>query len=880
MTRKLLRYLIALTLLGSPVLLAAQLSIGDSTAVLDYANPQSYTIGGITVSGTKNLDVNAIILLSGLKIGGRIDIPGDDIARTIKKLWSQGLFEDIKISYTKIIDNNIFLDIYIKEQPRLSKFKFNGVKKSDAEELRKTIDLYRERIVTDNLLMGTRQKVAAHYIDKGYLNVLVEINTLPDPEYPDHVIMEIDVKRQTRVKINNIILHDNINLSNYKIRKAMKETRRKVVFMPFYDFDGMLITSAAAALDASRPKDAGTVISDYFLENVNINIFKSSKFIEQNFKDDKIQILEAYRELGYRDVRITKDTLYRVGEKFINLELTVDEGPKYYFRNINWVGNSKFSTAQLKAILGINKGDIYNPKILESRLFMDPQGRDISSIYMDDGYLFFQVTPVEVFVSDDSVDLEIRIYEGQQATIDRVAVAGNTKTNDHVIYRELRTYPGSLFSRSDIIRSQRQLSVLGFFDPEAMNVNPKPKPEDATVDLDYTLEEKPSDQVELSGGFGAGRVVGSLGLTFTNFSMRNLFKFKEWRPLPTGDGQRFSLRGQTSGRWFSSINATFTEPWLGGKKPISFSVSAWHSVQTNGVEKKIKDAEGNKIDNPERQYIKITGFSVGLGKQLKWPDDYFVLRHELSVQNYEMKDWFSFIFSNGFSNNLFYRLTLQRNSLDQIIYPRTGSEIKLAMQITPPYSYFDGRDYKTLEAAQKYKWVEYHKWKATIDWYTPIVQNLVFKVKLGYGIMGYYNGDIGHAPFERFYLGGSGLTGFQLDGREIIALRGYDDGSLSPSVGGTSIVKYSAELRYPLSLNPSATVYLLSFLDAGNSWSTFENFNPFETYRGTGIGVRIFLPMFGLLGLDWGYRLDEVPGRSAMQRSQIHFTIGANLGEL
>lgn len=860
--------------------LSAQIEIGSGASQIDYSDPKEYVLGGITVQGTKKLDESALILISGLKIGRKITVPGDKISRSIRKLWAQGLFEDVKIGYSKIQGNTIFLEIHVKEQPRLSRFKFNGIKKSEANDLREDIDLYKEKIVTENLKLSTEKKVKKYFTDKGFLNCIVNIEQKEDKDFKDHVYLVIDIKKRKKVKINEIIIEDNKHISSYKLKKSMKETREKSSFQPFYDMDGMLLDVGEASIPTEDSAHAGKVMWDYANENVHLNIFKSSKYIENQFKEDQKAIIDKYKERGYRDAKIVRDTLYRVDDKSVNIELQIDEGPQYFIRSVKWIGNTKFPTYMLKSILGVESGDIYNPNLLEQRLFMDPNGKDVSSLYMDDGYLFFQVTPVEVYVENDSVDLEIRIYEGQQARINKVAVFGNTKTNDHVIFRELRTYPGNLFSRSDIIRSQRQLSVLGYFDPQAMDVTPIPNPEDATVDMQYTVAEKPSDQIELSGGFGGGRIVGSAGIVFTNFSLRNIFKLSEWRPLPSGDGQSLSLRAQTSGRWFSSINMSFTEPWLGGKKPLSFSVSGYHSVQTNGETRKITNDFGEKVDNPNRDYIKITGVSVGLGKQLKWPDDYFILRNEVSFQTYEMKDWQAFIFDNGISNNLFYRITLNRNSLDQIIYPKMGSDIKVSLQVTPPYSAMNGRDYAMMEPQEKYKWIEYYKWKFTCDWYTPIVQNLVLKAKIGYGFLGYYNDDIGPAPFERFYLGGSGLTGFQLDGREIIALRGYDDGSVSPVTGGTSITKYTAELRYPLSLNPNATVYMLTFLEAGNTWNDITEFSPFQVKRATGFGVRIFLPMFGLLGLDWGYRLDDVPLRPGMQRSQIHFTIGANLGQL
>lgn len=851
--------------------LSGQIELGGGSFKIDYANPKEFKVGGITVSGAEKLDEGAIILISGLKIGRKVTIPGADISKAVRKLWKQHLFEDVKISYTKVQGDLIFLDIFIKEQPRLSRFKFIGVKKSEANDLREEIDLYKEKIVTENLIMSTKQKVEYYFIDKGFLKADVNVTLTPDEQFPDHVYMTLDIVKFRKVKIHNISVTDNHHLTNFTVKKAMKETRQKSSFEPFYDPQGLLIETGTASLSDKDSLYAGKIAWNYLTENVQLNVFKSSKFIQSSYDEDKKNIINKYKEMGFRDAKITKDTMYDYDDKSINLALTIDEGNQYFIRSLKWIGNTKFSTYTLKNIVAIEKGDIYNPTLIEQRLFMDPNGKDVSSLYMDDGYLFFQVTPVEVYVENDSVDLEIRIYEGRQARINKVTVMGNTKTNDHVVYRAIRTLPGNLFSRSDIMRSQRELSVLGYFDPQAMNVVPKPNPENATVDMEYTVAEKPSDQIELSGGWGGGRIVGSVGIRFTNFSLKNVLNFKEWRPLPSGDGQQLSLRFQTSGLYYSSLNFSFTEPWLGGKKPLSFSVSGYWSLQSNGFKK----------DDVRRQDINIWGTTIGLGQQLKWPDDYFIVRHELSYQKYIMNNWQSFLFSKGVANNIFYRITVNRNSLDQIIYPKMGTDIKVSLQITPPYSAFTtGKDYANMEAQEKYQWVEYYKWKFTTDWYTPIVQNLVFKAKIGFGFMGYYNEDIGHAPFERFYLGGSGLTGFQLDGREIIALRGYNDASVSPPTGGTSIAKYTLELRYPLSLNPSATIYVLAFTEAGNSWNDIDNFSPFELKKSAGFGVRVFLPMFGLLGLDWGYRFDDIPGYPGMDRSQIHFTIGANLGQL
>ncbi len=826
----------------------AQVLIGGTNLEeMQFEDPQEYEIGGITISGIQYLDKNVLIMLSGLMVGEKVMVPGQKISKSIDNLWEQGLFSDIKLYATKVQGNVIFLNFQLEERPRLSKFSFKGVRKAEADELRKQLKIIRGQVVTKNLISTSTATIKKFYIDKGFLNV--EVNTIetPDSMLKNNVILIFNVDKKNRVKIKDINFYGNENLKSSALRRYMKDTKQARWY----------------------------------------NIFKASKYIEDNVEKDLEKVIEKYNTKGFRDAQIVRDSVYKLDDKYVNLDIEVKEGHKFYFRNITWVGNSKHSTKELNSILGIKTGDVYNQQVLESRLFMNPNGRDVTSLYMDDGYLFFQATPIEVLVENDSIDIEIRLYEGKQATINRVTVSGNTKTNDHVIMREIRTKPGQLFSRSDIIRTQRELAQLGYFDQEKLNVTPKPNPSDGTVDIEYTVEERPSDQVELSGGWGANRVVGTLGVTFNNFSARNFFKKNAWRPLPAGDGQRLSVRAQTTGTWFQSYNISFTEPWLGGKRPNSLTVSLYHSIQSNGEKRYVKNADGERILNYKRQGIDITGLSVGLGRRLQWPDDFFTIYQEATYQHYEINKWPAFLFNEGIANNLSYKISLSRNSIDAPIYPRKGSQTTLTLQLTPPYSFFrtdsTGKrveDYSRYTLQERYKWVEYHKWKFTTSWFTNLAGNLVLNTRAGFGFLAMYNRSLGAAPFERFYLGGSGLTGFALDGREIIALRGYDDQSLSPAIGGTIISKYTMELRFPVSLNPNATVYLLGFTEAGNTWSRFRDYNPFAVKRSAGVGVRVFLPMFGLLGLDWGYRFDDVPTAPRMQKSQVHFTIGFNLGEL
>jgi outer membrane protein insertion porin family len=676
-------------------------------------------------------------------------------------------------------------------------------------------------------------------LSKGYMNATVIVAQEKDTALVNSVILYINANKGPKVRIKEVDFHGNANMKSGKLRRAMKETKRKRWHA----------------------------------------IFNTHTLLESEYEKDKTKVIEKYLSKGYRDAKITKDSIYKIEDRFIGVDIYINEGKKYYFRKITWVGNSKYASKDLDKTLGIKRGDIFNQSLLDSRLMGNPNGTDISSLYMDDGYLFFQVTPAEVLVEGDSIDIEIRIYEGKQATINKVTVRGNTKTNDHVIMREIRTRPGQLFRRSDVIRTQRELSILGYFDTEKLGVNPVPHPENGTVDIEYIVEERSSDQLELSGGFGQNRVVGSLGVSFNNFSARNFFKKGAWQPLPGGDGQRLSVRAQSNGAYYQSLNMSFTEPWLGGKKPNSFSITPYVNRVTNGrIKSDVLFGELN-----------IWGMSLGLGRRKKFPDDFFIAQWELNYQYYALKNYQSvFSFTDGFSNDLNLKYILSRNSADDNIFPKSGSQNSFSAQFTPPWS--GKKDMSEKTDRQKYNLLEYYKIKLTSAWYTTLVKGshpLVLYTKLGYGWLGYYNKTLGLTPFQRFYLGGSGLTGYNpLDGREIIAMRGYDDGDVfdyskpQNNPGGASIVKYTGELRFPISLNPSASIYALAFAEAGNSWGKIKDFKPFDIKRSAGVGLRFFLPMFGMLGFDYGWRFDDVPFRPGMQKSQFHFTIGYNLGEL
>lgn len=867
---------IALFLLFLSFATQAQIRLGDDLSEIDYSSPKEYIIGGVTVSGVQYLDHNVLIMLSGLQVADRIEIPGDKIRKAIEKLWAQGLFEDVRISATSISNDLIFLNIHLQERPRLSKFSFKGVRKSEADDLREKIKLVKGDVVTDNVIIRTSNIIKKHFNGKGYLSAAVNIEQMRDSAQSNDITLQINVIKGSKVRIEQINFIGNSQLADAQLKRVMKKTKDKAVFRPFVVLDQMVfkMPGKLLTLRADTIVDFTTTLIE---ENFKIRIFKSSKFIQDDFKEDKASVIAKYNEEGFRDAIIVSDSVSRIDDKTISIDIKVEEGHRYYFGDIKWVGNTKYSAQQLNEVLKIRKGDVYNQSELDANLNYNPNEVDISTLYLDDGYLFFQVVPVEVRVENDTIDLEMRIREGKQATINKVIVKGNTRTNDHVVMREIRTRPGQLFSRSDIIRTTRELAQLRYFNPEKIVPNPIPNANAGTVDIEYNVEETSSDQIELSGGWGYGRVVGTLGLSFNNFSASKLFKPSAWRPIPSGDGQKLSLRMQSYGKGYISYSASFTEPWLGGKKPISFSVSYYHSLYSNGVAK----------TNETYAAFKIDGLTFMLGKRLQWPDDLFTLMQRISLQTYNLNNYgsiFAFGNGNGVYRNYSYGITLARNSIDSPIFQRSGSEVSVSLDVTPPYSLFNDKDYTTLEDQEKFKWIEYHKWKFSATLYRQIIGNLVLSARVKYGFLGQYNNDIGVTPFDRYYLGGDGLSGANnLDGREIIGMRGYANESLTPNyfknknVGATIYNKSTLELRYPLSLNPSATIYVMGFMEAGNAWSEFKAFNPFSLKRSAGVGVRVFLPMFGLLGLDWGYGFDDVPGIPTANKGQFHFSINQSI---
>ncbi len=811
---------------------------GQEQEFADYSAPEEYIIGEVTVSGVRFLDPNAIISLSGLRVGQDISIPGDAISSTVRKLWEQGLFSDVRVTITRQVSDTVFLDISLREQPRISSIRYNGLKNSESQDITEKINLPIGSQLTSYVINKTRKIIIDHFTEKGFLNTSVEFVQKDDPSRPNNIILTINVDKKDKVKIADIRFVGNDNFTSKQLRRKMKNTKKK-----------------------------------------NFNFFRASKYIDEKYLKDKESIYTFYNDNGYKDFKIVKDSLYPVSEDRVALMIRVDEGKQYFLRNVDWVGNSVYRKEDLSRYFNIEKGSVYNQSHINDRLNGNSGAQDaVSNLYQDNGYLFSRLTPVEKKVENDSVDLEIRIFEGDQAYLNNIIIAGNTRTNEHIARRELYTLPGDLFSKNNIVRSIRQLGVLGHFDPEKISPSPLPDPANGTVDLLYKLEEKANDQFEISGGWGAGMLVGTVGVRFNNFAIRNFFKLKEWRPYPSGDGQSVNIRAQSNGRLYQSYNISFMEPWLGGKKPNSFSVSLYRSIMTNG----------RKRSNVDFQSMVIDGASVGLGKRLTWPDDFFSLYGELGYQRYNLNDYtyYHFLFSNGTSNLLSFTARLTRFSTSpNMIYPRSGSTFTLSVQLTPPYSLISGRNMAGVSDQIKYNWIEFHKWLFKADYFYPITPDdkLVLNTKFAFGYLGYYNKDIGPSPFENFYLGGSGMTGYSLYGREIIALRGYTDGSVTPtdkrtgSPTGNVYSKLTFELRYPISLNQQATVYALAFLESGRAWYKLNEYNPFKMNRSAGIGLRANLPMFGLLGIDWGYGFDQVADPITYpnaNKGQFHFVLG------
>lgn len=813
----------------------------SDTVVLNYNSPKEYIIGGITVAGTTHLDKDILIQISKLVKGDKITLPGEANANVIKDLYAQQLFDNVQLNVVKLNLDTVYLEIQVSEHPRLSRLRLLGLSKGKAEDVQKKLNDKTGKIVDDNLLNTTSAIIKRHFQEKGYLNTSVDIKQRPDPSDSNSVILDVKVDRKKKVMIHSVTFEGNKDFSQGKLRKFLSKTRAR----KFY------------------------------------NIFGSKKFKDDKYKEDKENLIAKMQERGYRDAAILSDTVSPHDDHTVDVKIKINEGHKYYFGDITWSGNAKYSNDILARVLRIEKGNVFSEEMLNKRLSGGgPSGDDVSSLYLNDGYLTYNADPVQTRLHNDTIDLDIRVYEGPQYTINRIVVKGNDVTNDKVIRRELQTIPGQKFNKALLIESTRIIGQLGNFDdtktdPRPENINPA----DGTVDLLYNVVEKPSDQVELSGGFGGGQIVGTLGLTFNNFALRNLFHLKDYKPLPKGDGQKLSIRGQSSGRTYQNYSFTFSEPWLGGKKPIYFALSAYTQLSST--------SQYYAKTDPNYNYLRINGIGITLGKRLKWPDNHFQLNYSLNLDHYFLDNYRGYLFSNGTSYNIKLTQDLSRNSLDAPIYPTTGSNIKFTVQATPPYSLFNKINYNIATPAERYHFVEYYKFKYDAQWFTKVVGKLVIMSQVRLGFLGMYNSKVGPSPFERFKLGGDGMQSYQfLQGSEIIGLRGYQNFSIVPNgsnytannnPGSTIYNKFTMEVRHPVIASQSATIFLLAFAEGGNTWNSFSQYNPYNIRRSVGIGTRIFLPIFGLLGLDYGYGFDKIPGQPDANKGQFSFSISQSL---
>ncbi len=856
------------------VLLSLSLYAQDSIQVADSASlpkieytlqRQTYTIADIKVSGADSYEDFVLIGFSGLAVGDEIEVPGEQITKAVKRFWKQGLFSDVKIKANKIVGDSVWLEIALQQRPRASEVVYQGVKKSEKEDIEVKVGLRTGSQLTPNILDNTKTVIKKYYAEKGFHNTDVDIRQYQDQDHPGYVRVAVLVDKKAKTRVGKIYLTGNEALTDLQINKAMKKTN----------------------------------------DNNIINLFRTKKFVTEEYENDKKAIIDKYNEIGYRDAYIVADSVVPNPEDptRVDVYITVSEGGKYYVRNISWVGNTVYPSEALNNMLGVKKGDTYNLKLLNDRLINDDDA--VSKLYTDNGYLFFNVEPVETSVSGDSIDFEMRMYEGRPATINEIKIVGNERVYEHVVRRELYTKPGQLYSQSDIMRSLRELAQMGHFNAEKLVPDIQPNPEEGTVDITYQLETKSSDQIEFSLGWGATGLVGSLGLKFTNFAIQNLFNKKSYRIVPQGEGQTFSINARTNGVYYTSASISFLEPWLGGKRPNSLSASIYFASQTGYSNRYYKAYQnlyntysdyyyysGNsnyyqqlaESEADPGKYLRTFGVSLGYGKRLKWPDDYFSFYGELSYQLYMMKDWPYLLISDGTSHNFSINLQLSRSSIDNPIYTRRGSQFTLGLKITPPYSLINGKDYSQMTNNEKYHLIEYHKWKFTGKVFTPLTPDskLVLMTRAEFGYLGHYN-QYAKSPFESFYMGGDGMTSYTSYSTEYIGMRGYTSGSLTPydvATGrnmGYVYNKFTMELRYPITLEQSATIWALAFLEAGNCFSDIRNYNPFNLKRSAGVGVRIFLPMFGLLGVDWGYGFDKINGSSQYGGSQFHFVLGQEL---
>lgn len=835
--------------------------------VITYSlTPQKYEIADITISDLKNALYEDYVLISfsGLSVGDKVDIPGSEITNAVKRFWKQGLFSDIKITATKIEGDKIWLNLELTDRPRISDISFTGVKKGEREDLESKIGVVKGNQITPNMVDRAKSIIKKYFEGKGFNNAVINITQTEDLSKENQIILGIDVNKKEKIKVNNIVFEGNEEVNAKTLEKAMKKTRHK-----------------------------------HTMSAKIRNFLRSTNYVPESYEEDKEHLISKYNELGYRDARILWDTVYKYNDKKVNIDIKLEEGQKYYVRKINWVGNTEFSTDQLNMALNMKAGDVYNQKKLSDRLVADEDAVG-NAFYYNNGYIFYQADPVEVNIENDSIDLEIRIVEGPKATIRKISISGNDRLYEDIVRRELRTKPGALFSRDDLMRSLREVAQMGHFDPEKLQPDIQPDPESGTVDIAYPLASKANDQIEFSAGWGQTGVLGRLSLKFTNFSLKNLLNPGSYKGIiPQGEGQTLQLSGQTNGKYYQSYSISFTDPWFGGKRPNFLSVGAYYSVQTGVNSNYYNNSYYNNYyssyynsgyDNsyynnaldPDKS-IKTLGLSVGYGKRLNWPDDYFQIEAGLSYQLYKMKNWEYFLVPNGSSNNISLSLTLSRNSMDQPVYTRRGSQFSLSVQATPPYSAWDGKDYAAIalnedgtESGEKYRWVEYHKWKFKSKTFVSLMPSIqktpVLMTRAEYGFVGYYNKHK-KSPFETFYMGGDGMSGYSSGyATETIGLRGYENGSIG--YYSSAYTRLALELRYPLILEPSSTIYVLSFVEAGNAWDNIKDFNPFDLKRSAGFGARIMLPMIGLIGIDWAYGFDKVNGSRQYSGSQFHFIIG------
>lgn len=845
-------------LLSLCVLLSVNLfaQIVDSTYIkapminYDFVDPATYKIKNIDVREVNGKPVQKalVVLYSGLSIGQEIKVPGTDIPKAIENIWGRQYFSEVQVYFLPTgNENEVVVQFLVKEQPRLNGHRFLNVSNSQAKSLKEECGLKKGMYITPNLINRSIAKIENYYQEKGYYNVKVSVRR---PEAKDktgkpmlgYQNFDFVIEKGPKVKVFDFEFNGNNQVADAELRKAIKGIKRT---------------------------------------KLKWNIFASSKYTETKFEEEKANVIKKYQSLGYRDARVISDSVSMFKDNRIVVHLNLVEGNQYHYRSIKWKGNLKYPNSLLDTLLNIKRGDVFNQTLLDERLFSNPGGFDIQTLYMDAGYLFFNMTPVEVGVFEDSIDLEIRIAEGPQATIGRVYWEGNTKTSDRVILRELRTKPGNTFSRSDIQRTMRDLAALGLFDPEQLGVDPKPNPADGTVDIKYKLVEKPSDQIELSGGWGGNgfsttpTLIGTAGVVLNNFSARKLLHPKLWNPVPTGDGQKLSLRAQSNGTNYQGYTASFTEPWLGGFKPTSFSISLFHTVNSFDYRQR---------NDPLKQVFRNTGINLSIGKRLNWPDDFFNIQYTLSFQQYRMQnmDGGFYGFPTGFqgiSYNPSAQVVLARSSISDPIYPTSGSKFMTSLQATPPFSLLNNRDYSTMSLADKYRWAEFYKFKLDAEWYTPVYKKLVLTAKARFGFLGYYNPELGTTFFERFQVGGAGIFGFNIAATEIISQRGYDNYTVSQtamggSAGAPIFNKFTLELRQAITTNQTATIYALAFLEAGDAWSSINKYNPFQLKRATGVGIRLFMPMFGLIGLDFAYGFDYLDVPKSGKPTQIHFFIG------